>query len=214
MTQHKLTKKGEGPSDDPSTSLEISIASEPSETLTKKGIYYLSGEIESGSFSTISQDILSKHLDPKWKDDIQLIINSPGGETSEAWALIDLLDWVRMDVRTIGMGMCCSMGAILLASGTPGKRTVTPNCSIMIHGASISWAAGNQQQIATVVKDMTNEFNRHIRFWINHSKYLSKEEIEKKFLSGFDNWFTAEEALKHGIVDHMIDTKMFKKRKS
>jgi ATP-dependent protease ClpP protease subunit len=81
----------------------------PSSELKKKGIYYITGEIGFNSLLDIHQDILLKHMDPKWTDDIQLIINSYGGYVAEGYSLIDLLDWVRMDVRTIAIGFCGSM---------------------------------------------------------------------------------------------------------
>ena len=95
---------------------------DPGIELRKKGIYYITGEIEDESLVEIHQDIVLKHLDPKWKDDIQVIVNTVGGYCPETWGLVDLLDYVRMDVRTVGLGECCSAGAVLLASGTPGKR--------------------------------------------------------------------------------------------
>ena len=172
-----------------------------SNELTKKGIYYIYGEIETCSLLSIHQDILLKHMDPKWNDDVQIIVNSFGGCAAEGFSLIDLLNWVRMDVRTVAIGFCGSMGACVACCGTPGKRFVTKNASIMIHGAS--WGAdGNVHQIATVTKEMQREHERHVDFWLRHSKYSKREDIEKYFLHGRnDEYMSAEEAIRHGIFD-------------
>lgn len=183
------------------------------ELLKHNGIYYITGTIETGDLLDIQQDILMKHLDPNWKDDIQLIINSPGGEASEGWALVDLLDWVKMDVKTVGIGQVCSLGAILVACGTPGKRALTRNSSMMIHGASTYGVGGNVQQLATHMKDMEIEFEKSLRFWSEHSKYKTKEEVKSVFLNGLDVYLTPEEAVFHGVIDAIIQQKIIPKVK-
>lgn len=174
----------------------------PFEELVDKGIYYISGEIEEGTLKSIQEDMLLKHLDPKWTDDITIMVNSVGGDVAETWALIDLMEWVRFDVRTTGLGMCASAGACILAAGTKGKRTVAKNCSVMIHGIS-SYLGGNKQQIAHQQKYLVDEHNRDVKFWIEHSNFSNKEQIEEYFLKGFDVYLTPEEALKHGIIDEV-----------
>jgi ATP-dependent Clp protease protease subunit len=181
------------------------------ELLKHHGIYYITGEIEAGGLLEIQQDILIKHLDPNWKDDVQLIINSPGGESCEGWALVDLLDWVKMDVKTVGIGQVCSLGAILVACGTPGKRALTRNSSMMIHGASTYGVGGNVQQLATHMKDMEIEFEKSLRFWSEHSKYKTKEEVKSVFLNGLDVYLTPEDAVGHGVIDVIINQKIIPK---
>ena len=169
--------------------------------LKRKGIYYITGEINSSSLVDIQQDILLKHLDPSWNDDIQLIINSVGGSVAEGYALIDLLEWVKMDVRTTAIGFCASMGTCIACSGTKGKRIITPNTSIMIHG-TICGVEGNYNQIAAVSREMLRDHERDIKFWMKHSKYKKKVDIEKHFLHGkYDIYMEPEEAIKHGIFD-------------
>lgn len=200
-------------SNDP-TSFDVSdLVSDPaSDKLREKGIYYISGEIETGSLLDIQQDILLKHLDASWEDDIQLIINSCGGDCSEAWALVDLLDWIKMDVHTTGLGTCASMGAILLAAGTPGKRIAGKNTSIMVHGAFMTGIDGNYQELIAATIDMQQEFNRAIRFWKEHSSCKTDDEVKKLFLNGFDHHYTPEEALKYGLIDHITGQPKSKKK--
>lgn len=173
------------------------------EELTRRGIYYIAGQIEEDSLIDMHQDILLKHLNPKWNDDIQIIVNSPGGLASEGWALIDLLDWIKMDVRTVAIGCCASMASMLASAGTPGKRIIAANTSLMIHGCS--WGSfGRKADIAAVSQEMEREHEREIKFWIKNSKYSNRDEIEKYFLHGKnDQYFSAEEALEHGLFDHI-----------
>ena len=174
------------------------------EELREKGIYYITGEIVEDSLLEISQNILLKHMDPSWKEDIQLIINTVGGETAEGWALIDLLDWIKMDVRTIGLGTCCSLGAVLLAAGTKGKRVVAPNTSVMVHGAAIDGVGGTLQQLKVMTAEMEREFERDIKFWTTHSVYNTSDKVKGVFLDGNDHYYSSEEALAHGIVDSIL----------
>lgn len=181
-----------------------SFYEDPGEELHKKGIYYISGGIDPGSLLDIQQDIILKQMNPEWKDDIQVIVNSYGGDVAECWALIDLLDWIRMDVRTIAMGYCASAGACIACCGTHGKRIISPNTTIMIHGAKTG-AYGDVRQIMSVSKDLQDEHQKDIRFWLKHSKYKRKDKVEEVFLKGPDQFFTAEEALKHGIIDIIMN---------
>lgn len=180
------------------------LFSSPREKLNDRGIYYITGYIDEDELLDIHQDILLKHMDTTWQGDVQLVINSYGGLTSEGWALIDLLDWVRMDVRTIAIGYCASQGACLACCGTPGKRVIAPNTALMVHGAH--WGAeGTVQQMVAVTEQMKREHDRDVRFWLKHSKYTRREDIEKIFLHGkSDVFLEAEEAVKHGIIDGII----------
>jgi ATP-dependent Clp protease protease subunit len=173
--------------------------------LRNNGIYYITGEIAEDSLLGYHQDILAKHLDKRWKNkDIQLIINSIGGEVPEGWMLIDLMDYVRMDVRTVGMGEICSLGTMLVAAGTIGKRSVSANCALMVHGFSMSGISGTRQRLIDTMGFVEREHEREILFWERCSK-LSRDDVEKLFLDGRDHYFTPHEALELGIVDEVSE---------
>lgn len=173
--------------------------------LRNNGIYYITGDISEDSLLGYHQDILAKHLDKRWKNkDIQLIINSVGGEVPEGWMLIDLIEYVRMDIKTVGMGEICSMGTMLVAAGTPGKRSTSPNCSLMIHGFSMSNMRGTRQDLVDTMGFVEREHEREIQFWERCSK-LNRDDVEKLFLDGRDHYFTPHEALDLGIVDEVSE---------
>lgn len=186
--------------------LGSSSSSASTDQLRQKGIYYITGDIDNDSLLEIHQDILLKHLNPDWKDDIQVIVNSPGGSMPEGWALIDLLNWVRMDVRTIGIGFCASLGAILLASGTRGKRVISQNTAVMVHGPSIYGLQGNKQELVNAMKDVDFEYNRHVKFWTEHSNY-TEEQVKKQLLDGQDRFYLPDEAIKLGLADIVVEYK-------
>lgn len=175
-------------------------ASQESEDLRDYGVYHIVGPIGPGSLRNVNEDLILKNLDHSWTDDIQLIINSPGGVASEGWPLIDLMDWIRMDVRTIGMGDIYSFGSMLVAAGTAGKRFVTPNTSIMIHNFS-GGVDGPYHEIVANMKQMHDEHHRTVRFWTQHSKYKTPEDVKKYLLKSEDVHLTPQEAIEHGIID-------------
>lgn len=177
--------------------------SDVADQLRSKGIYYITGEIEPDSLLLVQQDILLKHLNPEWKDDIQIFVNSVGGSCSETWALIDLLDFVKMDVWTTVVGEALSAGAAILAAGTKGKRRATPNASIMIHTVA-GGIYGNIAQIAAQTKAFDQEQRKDIRFWTSHSNLTTEEDLCKKLLLDVDNYLTPEQALSFNIIDEII----------
>lgn len=177
---------------------------DPEFELRRRGIYYITGMIEAGGLVELHQDILLKHLDRTWNHPIQLIINSPGGDVSEGSMFIDLLDWVRMDIHTIGMGECQSLATCILAAGTKGKRSATKNCILMAHGAWVSgFIEGSRHEVAARTRWLDIEHAQAVDFWIRNSKYKTRAQVEKHFL-GIDCFMSADEALEHGIIDHVI----------
>lgn len=172
--------------------------------LKRRGIYYITGEIEENSLLDLHQDLILRDLDQDWQDDIQLIVNSVGGITSEGWALTDLMDFVRMDFRTVGIGEICSLGTCIVANGTKGKRFLAPNCSVLVHGMSACLPGGNKHQIVSQMKFVMDEHKRELEFWVRNSKYETPEDVEKYLIKEVDVIMTPEEALEHGIVDGII----------
>jgi len=182
---------------------DVETGTDAADQLKSKGIYYITGTINEDSLLDVHQDIILKHLDPAWVDDIQIIINTCGGLVAEGWALIDLLDWVRMDVKTVGLGECASTGACLLAAGTKGKRVISSNTSIMIHAAT-HYIGGDKPSLISQMKYVEEEYERDVNFWIKHSNLKNIKEVEKHLLTSKDVYLTGEQALAFGIVDSVI----------
>ena len=147
----------------------------------------------------IAQLLFLAHEDPK--KDIKLYINSPGGSVYDGLAIIDTMNYIEPDVQTIGIGLQASMGAMLLSSGAKGKRYVLPNSRIMIHQPSY----GSPQSKVT---DQEIELREGLLLKKLLTEMLAKntgkdvKQVEKDM--DRDNWMSAEEAKKYGIIDEII----------
>ena len=167
--------------------------------LLKERVVFLGEDVNPATANIVIAQLL--HLayeDPK--KDIKLYINSPGGSVYDGLAIIDTMNYIEPDVQTIGIGLQASMGAMLLSAGTKGKRFALPNSRIMIHQPS-SGTEGKitDQEIALkegiylkkVLIDMMAK---------NTGK--DPKQIEKDM--DRDNWMSAEEAKKYGLIDEVI----------
>ena len=133
--------------------------------------------------------------------DIQMYINSPGGEVTSGLMIYDTMQYIKADVQTICMGMAASMGAFLLAAGAPGKRFALPNAEIMIHQPS-GGAQGQATDIRIAAEHIIKMKERLNRILADRCK----QPIEKIAAdTERDNWMTAEEAMSYGIIDHIME---------
>lgn len=163
-------------------------------------IVMLNGEVNDESESLIvAQLLFLEGQDPE--KDINFYINSPGGVVTSGLAIYDTMNYIKCDVSTICMGMAASMGSFLLCAGAKGKRFALPNSDILIHQPS----GGVPQSQAS---DIAIHANHIIETKKRLNKLLSKntgqplEVIERD--TDRDNFMTAEEACKYGIIDKVI----------
>lgn len=167
--------------------------------LLKDRIIFLGGPIdEHVSNIVIAQLLFLANEDPK--KDIQLYVNSPGGHIKDGLAIIDTMNFIKPDVSTICVGMAASMGAMILSSGTKGKRYSLPNSEIMIH-QPIGGVEGQASDIEITAKNIVRSrevLNKMLAK--NTGQPLSK--IEKDVDRNY--WLNAEESKKYGIVDAVI----------
>jgi ATP-dependent Clp protease protease subunit len=170
--------------------------------LLKDRIILLSEEVNDVTASLVVAQLLFLEGEDPDKD-IYLYINSPGGSITSGMAIYDTMQYIKPDVSTICVGMAASMGAFLLASGAKGKRYALPNSEIMIHQP-----LGGFQGQAT---DIGIHAERILKIKKNLNKILSErtgqpiEQVEKD--TERDNFMTAEEAMKYGLIDEVITKK-------
>ena len=135
-------------------------------SLSENGIYFLNGEINTGTIGDIIQYILEANIDQEctWEY-ITLLINSPGGYVTDGFALIDVIFGSRIPIRTIGVGMIASMGLQIFLAGEKGFRTLTPNCMILSHQYA-GGAFGKEHELvaAQVEQDILSDFILRIIF--------------------------------------------------
>jgi ATP-dependent Clp protease, protease subunit len=132
--------------------------------------------------------------------DILLYINSPGGVVTAGMAIYDTMQFVSCDVATYCVGQCASMGAVLLAAGTEGKRHALPNARIMIHQPSAGME-GSAEDILIHAAEYKRTKERLNRILYNHTG-RSLEQIEKD--TDRDKFMSAEEALEYRLIDKVI----------
>ena len=146
----------------------------------------------------VAQLLFLAHEDPK--KDIKLYINSPGGSVYDGLAIIDTMDYIAPDVQTIGIGLQASMGAMLLACGAKGKRSVLPNSRIMIHQPS----SGTEGKITDQEIMLREGVFLKKRLAEIFAKRTGKPLAQVEKDMDRDNWMSAEEAKKYGIIDEII----------
>jgi len=169
--------------------------------LLKDRIIIINGEINNELANSVVAQLL--FLDSINNEDISIYINSPGGSVTDGLAIYDTMNFISSDVSTIGIGMCASMGAFLLSSGTKGKRYVLPNTEVMIH-QPLGGAQGQATEIKIAAEHILktkDKLNKILS--INTKKDL--KEIEKD--TDRDNFMDSNEALKYGIIDKIIENK-------
>jgi ATP-dependent Clp protease protease subunit len=135
------------------------------------------------------------------KADVHLYINSPGGSVSSGLAIYDTMQFINCDVATYCVGQCASMGAVLLAAGTGGKRNALPNSRILIH-QPMAGMEGSAEDIMIHAKEFTKLKERLNGILIKHTGH-PLEKIEKD--TDRDRFMSAEEALDYGLIDHVIE---------
>jgi ATP-dependent Clp protease, protease subunit len=166
--------------------------------LLKERIIFLGSEVRDDNANAICAQLLLLAAEDPQKD-IWLYINSPGGSVTAGMAIFDTMQWVPNDVATVAMGLAASMGQFLLSAGAAGKRYATPHARVMMHqpsggiGGTASDIKIQAQQMLHIKKQMAELIARHTG--------QTLEQIETD--SDRDRWFTAEEAMAYGFVDHV-----------
>ena len=169
-------------------------------------IIFLGEEVSDASASLIiAQLLFLEAVEPD--KDIQLYINSPGGSISAGLAIYDTMQYIKCDVSTICMGLAASFGAFLLAGGAKGKRIALPNAEIMIHqpaigGKGVSGQATDIQIMSDHIQKSKERLNRILAE--NTGKTVEKIRLDTER----DNYMSAEEALKYGLIDKILTRRL------
>ena len=171
--------------------------------LQEAGYHLMMEDIDTSSCKAAIEFILENNFNNEVKKpkELNLIICSPGGDLSAAFALIDVMRGSSIPIKTTGLGMIASAGLLIFISGTKGKRLLTPNTSILSH--QFTWGSfGKEHELFAAVK----EFDLTTKRMIKHYKKctgLSDKDIRKYLLPPQDVWLSAPEALKLGICDNV-----------
>ncbi|WP_231109780.1 ATP-dependent Clp endopeptidase proteolytic subunit ClpP [Thermosipho melanesiensis] len=167
--------------------------------LLKDRIVFLGSAIDDHVANLIVAQLLFLEAEDPDKD-IQLYINSPGGSVSAGLAIYDTMQYVKCDVTTICIGQAASMGAVLLAGGTKGKRFSLPNSRIMIH-QPLGGAEGPAKDVEIMTKELLRIKNKINEILSLHTGQPI-ERIERD--TDRDFFMTPEDALEYGLIDKVI----------
>ena len=170
--------------------------------LLKDRIIFLGSEIvDDVANSIVAQMLFLESEDPE--KDISIYINSPGGSVTAGLAIYDTMQYIKPQVSTICVGLAASMAAILLAGGTKGKRLALPNAEVMIH-QPLGGARGQASDIEIQAKNIIKTKERMNRILASHTGQ-DYDTIARD--TDRDNYMTADEALKYGLIDKIIEAR-------
>lgn len=170
--------------------------------LLKDRIIFLGEEINDAVASIVVAQLLFLESEDPSKD-IHLYINSPGGSVTAGMAIYDTMKYIKCDVEVTCIGMAASMGAFLLSSGTKGKRYALPNAEIMIH-QPLGGAQGQATEIQIAAEHILKTKKKLNEILASNSGQ-PLEVVEAD--TDRDNWMTAKEAQKYGLIDKVIETR-------
>ena len=168
--------------------------------LLKDRIIYMGQEVDDDMANILVAQLLFLEADDPERD-VTMYINSPGGVITSGMAIYDTMQHIKPDVATVCVGMAASMGALLLAAGTKGKRMATPHSRIMIHqpsGGGRGQASDLEIQLAEILKskEMTS------RVLANHTGQTQERILED---TERDNYLSAVEAKEYGLIDRVLE---------
>ncbi|GDZ30989.1 ATP-dependent Clp protease proteolytic subunit 1 [Bifidobacteriaceae bacterium MCC01978] len=169
--------------------------------LLKDRIIWMGEEVKDDMANRICAQLLMLAAeDPK--KDIWLYINSPGGSITAGMAIYDTMQYIKPDVQTVCLGQAASAAAILLASGTKGKRLMLPNARVLIHQPAIDQGFGKATEIEIQAKEMLR-----MREWLEETlaKHTGQDVEKIRRDIEVDTFLTAPEAKEYGIVDEVLE---------
>ncbi|MDX2149060.1 MAG: ATP-dependent Clp protease proteolytic subunit [Planctomycetota bacterium] len=169
------------------------------ELLLENRIVFLIGEINHASAARVMMQMLYLENQRRGQD-IHFYINSPGGAVDDTLALYDTMRFLSSNINTYCLGRAYSGGAVLLTAGTKGKRYILPHAKVMIH-QPYGGVTGQAEDIRIQAEQIIKSKQELIRIIANHTGQ-SVDTIKRD--SERDRYFTAEEAVKYGLVDEVV----------
>ncbi|HEV3277159.1 MAG TPA: ATP-dependent Clp endopeptidase proteolytic subunit ClpP [Terriglobia bacterium] len=168
--------------------------------LLRDNIIFIGTPIDDNVANLITAQLLYLAAEDPEKD-VQLYINSPGGSVSAGMAIYDTMQFIRPDVCTTCIGMAASIAAVLLCSGTPGKRFALPNSRVLIHQPWIGGVSGQATDIDIHAREILRLRASINEILAQHTKQTVakvEHDVERDF------WMSAQQALEYGMVDEIV----------
>lgn len=173
----------------------------PYNRLFEERIVFLGVQVDDTSANDIMAQLLWLEGDDPDRE-IRIFINSPGGSSTALMAIYDTMQYVRPDIETVCLGQAASAAAVLLAAGTPGKRSLLPNARVLIHQPAMESSGRAQVSDLELQSAEIQRIRRQLETTLAHHTGKSTEEVRRDIER--DLVLTAEEARDYGIVDHIL----------
>ena len=170
------------------------------QALLANRIIFLGSEVKDENANAICAQMLLLNAEDPHKD-IYLYINSPGGSIDAGMAIFDTMQWISNDVATVAMGLAASMGQFLLTAGAKGKRYALPHARILMHQPS--GGIGGTASDIKIQAEQSMHLKKLMAELIALNSGRTVEEITRD--SDRDRWFTPEQALSYGLIDHVYE---------
>ena len=170
--------------------------------LLKDRIIFLSEDVNPTTASLVIAKMLFLESEDPDKE-ISFYINSPGGSITDGMAIVDTMNYIKCPVSTICVGLAASMGSVLLTCGAKGRRFATPNSEILIHQPLISGGLAGQTTEIKIHADHMVKTREKLNKLLSERTGQPLEVIDRD--TERDNYMTAEEALKYGLIDGIMD---------
>ena len=165
------------------------------------GIIYISGGIDGGTAESVCKEIIEYNIKAE-VNQIQMVINSPGGSCPAGFSIIDIMEWSRIPIYTTGIGMIASMALLIFMTGEKGRRVITPRTSILSH-RYYALSMGSHSQLIAGRKEQDLEHQRILQHYLAYSSIKDRAELERHLLRDVDTWLTPEEAIQYGLADRI-----------
>ena len=178
---------------------ENAVVTLDSFSLASLGAHMLYDEINDASAYRVNDFILKASMVMDEEAILTLFINTPGGDVTSGWAIIDTMELSRIPIRTVGIGSIISMGVPIFISGTRGERIMTPNANIMAHTFA-GYLYGKSHELIAARKFHDRLENQFIEHFKRHTN-MSKKQIREIMIGTTDSWLDPKDCLKLGICD-------------
>lgn len=189
---NKMTKQIEGLSADDIIDLG----------LLKSHTHIITGVIDESTIDAAIRWLIYENIENSTPKTLSLYINSPGGSLCDAFALIDMMQNSKHNIRTVGMGNVMSAAFLIFAAGTRGQRYIAKNTSILCHQFSED-VEGKFHDIKAQMRESENMNKRMVEI-LRECTDLSTRDIKTKLLPPSDVWLSVEEVVKLGVADHIL----------
>ena len=167
------------------------------------GCHMLFGDTDEEGVKAATEFILKSNIIFRDNRLLNLFVNTPGGNITDGFALIDVMSASRLQVKTIGIGSVASMGVLILSAGHKGHRTITKNTEVMAH-QFYAEHSGKFHELVSVHKAEIYAQHQFIQHFKTHSN-MSEKQIKDIVFGTSDNWLSPSECKKYGLVDHVVD---------